>query len=104
MSHPTNENRADWADSALAAFAIITRCDTEDALPDLLCNLMHYAGQNGIDFNAMLQRARSNFEAEIEEEAEDSNPFDPESPEGRAWASGDRSSVETVYPSPPRAV
>jgi hypothetical protein len=43
-----------------------TRTDKEDALPDLLCNLMHAAKQDGIDFLAMLNRGAYHWQAEIE--------------------------------------
>lgn len=65
-----NLARALTAATALAAFKRATRTDDEDLLPDLLCNLLHYAGQSGIDFDAMLERARSNYEAELEEEGD----------------------------------
>ena len=64
---PTNERRAQWADKALAVFQNETRCDQQDALPDLLCDLMHLADQQGIDFDKMLQRARYHYQAEVAE-------------------------------------
>jgi hypothetical protein len=64
---PTNERRAKWADKALTSFQRETLCDREDALPDLLCDLMHLANQEGWDFDKALHRARSNHEAEVAE-------------------------------------
>ena len=64
---PTNERRAQWADKALAVFQKETRCDQQDALPDLLCDLMHLADQQGIDFDKMLDRARCHHQAEVYE-------------------------------------
>lgn len=62
---PDNTQRADWAGFAIAAFQSVTRTDDEDAVSDLLCNLMHYCDRNGLDFQAELSRAASNYEAEI---------------------------------------
>jgi len=53
-----NDNRAEWAASALRQFQCVTGTDFEDALPYLLCNLMHWADRNGYDFNYQLLRAR----------------------------------------------
>jgi len=64
---PTNEDRADWANLALDVFRRISRCDTEDMLGDLLCDLMHWAEANNYDFAAALDRARGHYEAEVRE-------------------------------------
>jgi hypothetical protein len=53
-----NDNRAEWAASALRQFQCVTGTDFEDALADLLCNPMHWAGRNGYDFNYQLSQAR----------------------------------------------
>jgi hypothetical protein len=65
---PTNALRAGWADDALDAFADIVKTDHEDRLPDLLCDMMHLAARDNVDFNVMLARARMNYEAEVQEE------------------------------------
>jgi hypothetical protein len=68
---PTNLDRAKWADAAIQAFRRATRTDDCDALADLLADLMHLCdtkrGQDGWDFDAMLERARSNYVEEVEE-------------------------------------
>lgn len=59
-----NDNRADWANAALVAFRSVTRCDGEDALADLLADLMHWCDRNNASFRDELERARSNYDAE----------------------------------------
>lgn len=56
-----NEDRARWADTAVEAFVDNTGSEPQDALPDLLCDLMHWCDRMGLDFNASLDRARSNY-------------------------------------------
>ena len=69
---PNNTDRAGWALEAVKAFQTATRTDDCDALADLLADLMHLCdrkrGQHGWDFDAMLERARSNYDEEVEEE------------------------------------
>lgn len=59
-----NPARADWANVALAAFRVKTGTDAEDALSDLLCDLMHWADYNGEDFEVQYARARGHYEDE----------------------------------------
>ena len=64
-----NDDRADWAGQAIAAFAHATRMDTvgEDAetmLGDLLADLMHWCDRNNVDFETQLACARSNYAEE----------------------------------------
>jgi hypothetical protein len=59
-----NFDRAAWADKAIAAFRDATGTDTEDALSDLLADLMHWADRAGYGFNDELDRARRHYEAE----------------------------------------
>jgi hypothetical protein len=61
-----NDARAEWAEIAIANFEMATNTDREDALGDLLCNLMHWADRNEQDFNAMLERARTHYEVETQ--------------------------------------
>jgi len=68
----TNIERAKWADKAIQAFRKQTGCDFEDSLGDLLCDLMHWAIAENRDFDAALDTARTHYEAECEETAEDS--------------------------------
>jgi len=66
----TNNERAQWADEALTNFRRATRCDHEDSLGDLLCDLMHWADRNNFDFEAALIRAQGHYEAECAKEAD----------------------------------
>ena len=45
-----NGERAQWAKEALTAFQRATRADDEDAVKDLLCNLMHLCDRTGMEF------------------------------------------------------
>lgn len=69
----TNKDRVHWAARSLQKFMELTGCEREDALGDLLCDLMHWARQNGYDFDFALQRAYGHFEEELAE-AGDSHP------------------------------
>jgi hypothetical protein len=64
----TNAKRASWASAAVYLFEQLTGCDREDALSDLLCDLMHWSGREGYDFNLQLSRATYHFEEERDEE------------------------------------
>jgi len=59
-----NDDRAQWAQAALRAFRKATGADAEEALGDLLCDLMHWSDRNNFDFEAALDRARMHYEAE----------------------------------------
>lgn len=59
-----NDNRAGWAERAVAAFQYATMADDEDALSDLLADLRHWTDRNGQDWQAQLDRAMRNYEAE----------------------------------------
>jgi hypothetical protein len=59
-----NADRAKWAATALRAFRKATGADAEEALGDLLCDLMHWSDRNNFDFDAALDRARMHYEAE----------------------------------------
>ena len=63
-----NFDRAAWADKAIAAFRDATGTDREDALGDLLADLMHWADRAGYGFNEALDRARGHYAAETAEE------------------------------------
>lgn len=62
-----NDERASWAGVAIAAFRDLTNCDQEDAVSDLMANIMHFCDRNGMSFSAELQRARMHYEAETYE-------------------------------------
>ena len=66
--HDMNDERADTAGEALRQFQLLTGADDEDALGDLLCNLIHWCDRNHFDFEAALSRARMHYEAETGEE------------------------------------
>lgn len=71
MSHDPdnmNEARAEWAGQAVAAFMVATRTDPENALGDLLCDLMHWASKNGQNFDETLDRARRGYAMETSPE------------------------------------
>jgi hypothetical protein len=59
-----NDKRAAWAGAALATFITQTGTDEEDAVGDLLGDLMHWCDRNNYDFEAALTRARGHYEAE----------------------------------------
>jgi hypothetical protein len=59
-----NEARSTWAAQAIDAFRDATGTDEEDALSDLLADLMHFADRRHHDFDAALLRARDHYEAE----------------------------------------
>jgi hypothetical protein len=52
-----NDDRAAWAGSAPLVFMQVTGTDEENALADLLADLMHWADRKGYDFDAPLERA-----------------------------------------------
>lgn len=59
-----NDSRAEWAGLALSTFMERTGADQEDALGDLLGDLMHWADRQNFDFDLALERARWHYEAE----------------------------------------
>ena len=75
---PTNAKRAQWAKNALAVFTAETfsgdhpdtmeRDDLECAISDLICDVMHYARQQGFDIATIVQLAFGHFGFELLEE------------------------------------
>jgi hypothetical protein len=59
-----NDARANWAHKAVRVFQELTGADDEDALCDLLADLLHWADRNRYDFGAALFRARDHYRAE----------------------------------------
>jgi hypothetical protein len=59
-----NEARSGWAAQAIDAFREATGTDEQDALGDLLVDMMHWADRRHHDFDAALLRARDHYEAE----------------------------------------
>ena len=62
-----NTYRANVAIRIVDRFAKETNTDDEDALCDLLCNLLHYAHCSDIDFATELRKACNHFAAETSE-------------------------------------
>lgn len=60
----TNDQRADWADAVLWQFQRLTGADTEDAVSDLLADLLHWCDRHGQDFDSELRRARNHYNSE----------------------------------------
>ena len=63
-----NDQRSTWPEAAITAFRQATNTDEDDALGDLLADLMHWADRSGYDFAAALDRALFHYEAETEGE------------------------------------
>lgn len=74
LSKPTNHLRACWADLAIREFMEATRADPEDALCDLLADLMHWADRTGFDFGEELESAREHYQAESLAESQNGEP------------------------------
>jgi hypothetical protein len=77
----TNAHRAKWAEACVSVFIQHTGCDNEDALGDLLCDLMHWAVQRNFALYAALESALGHFEAELVEEGQIAPP--PPARDGR---------------------
>lgn len=56
-----NAKAARWAGTAVQTFIDETHTDKEDALKDLLCDLMHWADRNRFNFDAELLNARAYY-------------------------------------------
>ncbi len=72
MKQITNAQRAEMAFRALDKFAVLTGTEgeaTEDKISDLLCNLMHYADDQAVDFVECIELAKHHYKNEIEVEA-----------------------------------
>jgi hypothetical protein len=65
---PTNLERAEWAGAALRHFQSTTGTNDGDALPDLLCDLLHWSDREKVTFQKALTTARMHYDAECEEE------------------------------------
>jgi len=59
-----NGDRAKWAQTAIDTFEKTTGTDSEDAMSDLLADLMHLADRKETEFADELRRATANYEAE----------------------------------------
>jgi hypothetical protein len=70
----TNKDRAEWAAAALRHFQCATGTHSDDALPDLLCDLLHWSDRENANFQQALDTARMNYDEECEEENSDCLP------------------------------
>lgn len=68
MSTPNNQDRAARAEAALAAYTVGCAF-IEDAITDLMTDLLHFAHQSELDLEALVDRAQMHFEEEVHEEA-----------------------------------
>jgi hypothetical protein len=78
-----NGERAEWAFVAIEAFENRTNCDREDAISDLLTDLMHWCDRHNVDFKQEMRRARGMYEDETdgdEEAAQNLGPIEPIAP------------------------
>ena len=66
-----NDHRAAWAMTALSAFQHETGADEQDAVADLLCDIIHLSDRKGWDFDADLERALAHYAAETTTDATD---------------------------------
>lgn len=62
-----NARRAEWGGEAIDRFQQITGTEDEDALADLLCDLMHWARESNQSFHLELCRAVTHYEAETDD-------------------------------------
>lgn len=72
MKQITNQQRAEMAYRALNKFSELTGIEGEDEsdqISDLLCNLMHYADEQGVDFDECIKLAKHHYKNEIELES-----------------------------------
>lgn len=63
-----NTRRAEWAESALHAFMHTTGTESDNAVSDLLCDLMHFADRDSESFAQSLRRARRHYAEETSRE------------------------------------
>jgi hypothetical protein len=78
-----NNDRAEWAATALRQFQSATGSDFEDVLADLLGDLMHWADRNAVTFHDELSRARMHYEAETAAEDPVPRPAAETAPDDR---------------------
>jgi hypothetical protein len=63
-----NDDRAGWAQAAIASFIDKTKSDDCDAISDLLADIAHYCDRNGFDMKEELRRAAFHYHAETDGE------------------------------------
>lgn len=62
----TNEDRANWAQTAITAYQKRVGTDDESVLGDLLTDLHHWADQNGHDWESALASHDLHYTAETD--------------------------------------
>jgi len=62
-----NSNRCLRAEAAIHEYKRLSCVDLDDALCDLLADLMHWCDEHPFDFDQELHRGRRNYEAEVDE-------------------------------------
>jgi len=71
MLEVTNADRAGWALQALTGFVEETKVDAaDDAISDLIVNLLHLARGRGLDAIALADRAKRGMMEEFSEDPE----------------------------------
>jgi len=79
-----NDDRAEWAGKALAAFMDCTRTWEEDAVADLIADLMHWCDRNGQDFARELARGQGMYREEtLDPNESEDPPIEDPAKEGR---------------------
>jgi len=66
MSTPTNLRRARSAETTIVELCVSTGSTMNDAVTDLLTDLMHWAKLTGRDFEHSLDTARMHFSEEVQ--------------------------------------
>lgn len=61
----TNKARAEWARQFVEFPPYDAHDDIEDAVVDLITDLLHLAHTSGMDVNRVLEKARLHFETEV---------------------------------------
>lgn len=77
-----NDNRAEWAERGLMAFARATGCDREDMVHDMLADIRHWCDRNNMDWDIALTRAMSAYDGETLGDEPPAAPTPPVLPVG----------------------
>jgi hypothetical protein len=70
----TNAQRAEHVNQCIMHYEQLTNVDREDVLKDVLKDLLHWADEQGQDFDDALVTASMHHEAEVLLEERDSKP------------------------------
>lgn len=74
---PTNRDRCEWANVAVAAFAAATRTTAEaldTKVGDLLADLHHLCDAHGVSFPQCLEHGDAHYRAEVDDEKSSGEP------------------------------